>query len=75
MLRKPSTPALLSLLLLPLLLLPLLLPPGAGAATAIATPTPAQARYQDTDFIALIHFNMGTYGERRRGALILDIPI
>ena len=27
----------------------------------IPTPTPAQARYQDTDFIALIHFNMGTY--------------
>merc|ERR1719456_1445251 len=24
-------------------------------------PSPAQARYQDTDFIALIHFNMGTF--------------
>ena len=35
---------------------------GCGSSeTFIATPTPAQARYQDTDFIALIHFNMGTF--------------
>ena len=35
---------------------------GRGSSeTFIATPTPAQARYQDTDFIALIHFNMGTF--------------
>ena len=27
----------------------------------IPVPTAAQARYQDTDFIALIHFNMGTF--------------
>ena len=33
----------------------------AAAPTVLATPTPAQARYQDTDFIALIHFNMGTF--------------
>ena len=40
----------------------LLLPLGhASLASTIATPTAAQARYQDTDFIALIHFNMGTY--------------
>ena len=64
MIRKTTATALLSLLLLPLL------PPGTGATTTIATPTPAQARYQDTDFIALIHFNMGTYGERLRGALL-----
>ena len=37
---------------------------GLAGATTIATPTPAQARYQDTDFIALIHFNMGTFGEK-----------
>ena len=29
--------------------------------TALPTPNPAQARYQDTDFVALIHFNMGTF--------------
>lgn len=40
-----------------------LLPGTAVAITTIATPTPAQARYQNTDFIALIHFNMGTFGE------------
>jgi len=28
-----------------------------AAAATIPTPTPAQARYQDTDFVALIHFN------------------
>ena len=40
----------------------LLLPLGhASLASTIATPTAAQARYQDTDFIALIHFNMGTF--------------
>ena len=27
----------------------------------LPVPTPSQARYQDTDFIALIHFNMGTF--------------
>ena len=27
----------------------------------IPTPTTAQHRYQSTDFVALIHFNMGTY--------------
>mgnify|MGYP006136651437 CR=1 FL=1 len=32
-----------------------------AAAATIPTPTPAQARYQDTDFVALIHFNMGTF--------------
>ena len=35
--------------------------PPPTPAGPIATPTAAQARYQDTDFIALIHFNMGTY--------------
>jgi hypothetical protein len=27
----------------------------------IPVPSPAQLRYQSTDFIALIHFNMGTF--------------
>lgn len=27
----------------------------------VVLPSPAQLRYQDTDFIALIHFNMGTF--------------
>ena len=31
------------------------------AAATIPTPTPAQLRYMATDFIALIHFNMGTF--------------
>ena len=30
-------------------------------AIDIITPSPAQLRYQSTDFIALIHFNMGTF--------------
>ena len=30
-------------------------------ALPLPTPNPAQARYQDTDFVALIHFNMGTF--------------
>merc|ERR1719163_230313 len=34
---------------------------AAASAKRIPTPTAAQARYQDTDFIALIHFNMGTF--------------
>lgn len=29
-----------------------------GGGQPVPTPTPPQARYQDTDFIALIHFNM-----------------
>eukprot|EP01062_Namystynia_karyoxenos_P007688 TRINITY_DN12701_c0_g1_i1.p1 TRINITY_DN12701_c0_g1~~TRINITY_DN12701_c0_g1_i1.p1 ORF type:complete len:478 (+),score=111.41 TRINITY_DN12701_c0_g1_i1:82-1434(+) len=32
-----------------------------AAGAVIPTPTPAQLRYQSTDFVALIHFNMGTY--------------
>lgn len=48
----------------------ILTPPGAVglgnnpsnvAAGELPVPTPAQARYQDTDFVALIHFNMGTF--------------
>ena len=31
------------------------------AAATIPTPSPAQLRYMATDFIALIHFNMGTF--------------
>jgi len=31
------------------------------AIADIVVPTPAQLRYQSTDFVALIHFNMGTY--------------
>ena len=27
----------------------------------IPVPSPAQLRYQSTDFVALIHFNMGTF--------------
>jgi len=34
---------------------------AAVAKTIIPTPSAAQLRYQETDFIALIHFNMGTY--------------
>ena len=30
-------------------------------SVALPTPSPAQLRYQDTDFIALIHFNMATF--------------
>eukprot|EP01079_Euglenida_sp_SAG-EU17-18_P011359 gene11359-9876_t len=30
-------------------------------ATSIVTPSAADLRYQDTDFVALIHFNMGTF--------------
>ena len=33
----------------------------AAASAALPVPSPAQARYQDTDFVALIHFNMGTF--------------
>ena len=32
-----------------------------AAEGGIPVPSAAQLRYQDTDFIALIHFNMGTY--------------
>lgn len=32
-----------------------------ASATPIPVPTPAQLRYQSTDFVALIHFNMGTF--------------
>ena len=31
------------------------------AAATIPTPSPAQLRYMATDFIALIHFNLGTF--------------
>eukprot|EP00729_Bicosta_minor_P026389 gene26389-17567_t len=34
---------------------------GVRASPILPVPTPAQLRYQDTDFVALIHFNMGTY--------------
>mmetsp|Transcript_21178 Transcript_21178/g.46020 ORF Transcript_21178/g.46020 Transcript_21178/m.46020 type:complete len:474 (-) Transcript_21178:57-1478(-) len=37
------------------------LPIDNAAPPPIPTPNAAQARYQDTDFVALIHFNMGTY--------------
>ncbi|CAK9036940.1 unnamed protein product [Durusdinium trenchii] len=30
-------------------------------AADLPVPTPAQVRYQSTDFVALIHFNMGTF--------------
>lgn len=30
-------------------------------ASDVVTPSPPQLRYQSTDFIALIHFNMGTF--------------
>tara|TARA_B110000305_G_C19312270_1_gene574558 strand:+ start:84 stop:830 length:747 start_codon:yes stop_codon:yes gene_type:complete len=33
----------------------------AAGNTPLAVPNAAQLRYQDTDFVALIHFNMGTY--------------
>ena len=39
----------------------LVLSTAAAAGVDIVTPSPAQLRYQDTDFIALIHFNMGTF--------------
>jgi hypothetical protein len=43
------------------LLLPSIALFGTCDAQHIPVPTAAQARYQDTDFIALIHFNMGTF--------------
>ena len=39
------------------------------AAATIPTPSPAQRRYMATDFIALIHFNMGTFAHN--GAHVL----
>jgi hypothetical protein len=35
--------------------------PGIDADACLPTPTPSQARYQDSDFVALICYNMCTY--------------
>jgi hypothetical protein len=34
---------------------------AAAASELLPMPNPSQSRYQQTDFVALIHFNMGTF--------------